>query len=94
MAVKREPMKASRVAIAGKSKHRRALAITVRELRARRGLTQEQLSEAAGRSRGFVAELESGRRGASYEAVAAVAEALDVPMEEFGRVFDARLSEQ
>jgi len=94
MAVKREPLKASRVAIAGKSRHRRALAITVRELRARRGLTQEQLSEAAARSRGFVAELESGRRGASFEAVAAVAEALEIPMAEFGRVFDARLAEQ
>jgi len=94
MVVKREPLKASRVAIAGKSKHRRALAIAARELRARRGLTQEQLSEAARRSRGFVAELESGRRGASFEAVAAVAEALEISMEEFGRVFDARLAEQ
>ena len=76
------------------SRHRRALAITVRELRARRGMTQEQVSDAAGRSRGFVSELESGRRGASFEAVAAVAQALDVPLEEFGRVFDARLAEQ
>ncbi len=76
------------------SRRRRALAITVRELRARRQMTQEQVSDAAGRSRGFVAELEGGRRGASFEAVAAVAEALDVPMEELGRVFDARLAEQ
>lgn len=76
------------------SRQRRALATAVRELRARRGLTQEQLSEAAGRSRGFIAELEAGRRGASFEGVAAVAEALDVPMEELGRVFDARLAEQ
>ena len=76
------------------SRQRRALAVTVRELRARRGMTQEQVSEAAGRSRGFIAELESGRRGASYEAVAAVAQALDVTMEEVGRMFDARLAEQ
>jgi transcriptional regulator with XRE-family HTH domain len=94
MAVKGEPLKASRVAARGMSKHRRALAVAVRELRARRGLTQEQLADAAGRSRGFVAELESGRRGASFEGVAAVAEALDVPMAELGRVFDARLAEQ
>lgn len=66
----------------------------MRELRARRQMTQEQVADAAGRSRGFVAELESGRRGASFEAVAAVAEALDAPMEELGRVFDARLAEQ
>lgn len=76
------------------SRQRRALAVTVRELRARRGMTQEQVAEAAGRSRGFVAELESGRRGASFEAVAAVAEALDVPMAELGALFDARLAEQ
>jgi transcriptional regulator with XRE-family HTH domain len=75
-------------------KVRRALAVAVRELRARRGLTQEQLSDAAGRSRGFVSELESGRRGASFEGVVALAQALDVPLEELGRTFDARLSEQ
>ena len=76
------------------SRHRRALAIAVRELRARKGMTQEQLSDASGRSRGFIADLESGRRGASFEAVAAVAEALEIPMAEVGRVFDARLAEQ
>ena len=76
------------------SRKRRALATAVRELRARRQMTQEQVSDAAGRSRGFVAELESGRRGASFEAVAAVAQALDVSMAELGAVFDARLAEQ
>ncbi|HEX5145599.1 MAG TPA: helix-turn-helix transcriptional regulator [Conexibacter sp.] len=75
-------------------RHRRALATTVRELRARRGMTQEQLSHAAGRSRGFVTDLESGRRGASFEAIAAVAEALDIPLAELGALFDARLAEQ
>jgi len=75
-------------------KVRRALAVAIRELRARRGLTQEHLSDVAGRSRGFVSELESGRRGASFEGVVALAQALDVPMEELGRVFDARLAEQ
>ena len=76
------------------SRHRRALAVAVRELRARKGMTQEQLSDASGRSRGFIADLESGRRGASFEAVAAVAEALEIPMAELGSVFDARLAEQ
>lgn len=73
---------------------RRALANAIRELRARRRLTQEQVADLAGRSRNFVAELEGGRRGSSFEGVAAVLHALDVPMEEFGRVFDARLAEQ
>jgi transcriptional regulator with XRE-family HTH domain len=75
-------------------KIRRALAISIRELRARRGMTQEHLSEVAGRSRGFISELESGRRNASFEGVVAVAQALDIPLEELGRVFDARLAEQ
>jgi transcriptional regulator with XRE-family HTH domain len=75
-------------------KIRRALAIAIRELRARRGMTQEDLSAAAGRSRGFISELESGRRNASFEGVVAVAQALDIPVEELGRVFDARLAEQ
>ncbi len=75
-------------------KVRRALATVIRELRARRGMTQEQLSDAAGRSRGFVSELESGRRNASFEGVVALAQALEIPLEELGRVFDARLSEQ
>ena len=93
MAVKREPHEASRHGSAGLPQATR-ISDHGPELRARRQMTQEQVSDAAGRSRGFVAELEGGRRGASFEAVAAVAEALDVSMEELGRVFDARLAEQ
>jgi transcriptional regulator with XRE-family HTH domain len=76
------------------SRHRRALAITVRELRARRRFSQEELSFAAGRSRGYVGDLEAGRRATTFESVAAIAEALDVTMEELGRLVDARLAEQ
>lgn len=73
---------------------RRALANAIRELRSRRRLTQEEVADRAGRSRKFVAELEGGRRASSFEGVAAVLHALDIPMEEFGRVYDARLAEQ
>ncbi len=73
---------------------RRALANAIRELRARRRLTQEQVAGLSGRSRNFVAELEGGRRGSSFEGVAAVVHGLDVSMEEFGRVYDRCLSEQ
>ena len=72
---------------------RRALANAIRELRARRRLTQEQVAEASGRSRNFVAELEAGRRGSSFEGVLAVVLALRVTVEEFGRVLDARLAD-
>ena len=75
------------------ARERRALAVTVRELRARKRLTQEQVAELAGRSRNFVAEVEGGRRGSSFEGIIAIVQALEVPVEEFGRVFDSRLAE-
>lgn len=72
-------------------KERRALARAVRELRARQGMSQEAVAEAAGLGRGFVSELESGRRRASFESVARVARALDVPLTELIRVYEDRL---
>ena len=72
---------------------RRALARTVRELRAREGLTQEQLADASGVSRAMVTELESGRRGATFERVVCLARGLDIPLDDFARTFMARLDE-
>lgn len=71
-------------------RERRALANAVRELRARERITQEDLSLAAGLNRGFVGELESGRRRVSFEAVVAIADVLGVTVAELGEVFDAR----
>ena len=67
---------------------RRALAVAVRELRARERLSQEALSLAAGLNRGFVNELESGRRRVSFEAVVSVVEAMDVPLAELVERFE------
>lgn len=72
-------------------KHRRALAVAVRELRARQGMSQEAVAESAGLGRGFITELETGRRRVSFEAVVAIADALDVPLRELVDVFEARL---
>ncbi|MFL5818399.1 MAG: helix-turn-helix domain-containing protein [Conexibacter sp.] len=74
-------------------RERRALATTVKELRARRGLTQEQVADAAGVSRGYLGELEQGRRRASFEGVVRVARALDVELAEFVQTYEARLRE-
>lgn len=74
-------------------KERRALARAVRELRARQGLTQEQVAEAAGLGRGFVSELETGRRRASFEAVVRIARALDVPLGVLVQAFEDRLAD-
>lgn len=68
---------------------RRALANTVRELRARERLSQEAVANAANLGRGFVGELETGRRRTSFEAVVAIADALGLTMQEVGERFDA-----
>ena len=74
-------------------RERRALAIAVRELRARRGMTQEQVADAAGVSRGYLGELESGRRRPSFEGVVRVARALDIELVELIQTYEARLRE-
>ena len=71
-------------------RERRALANAVREIRARERVSQEAVSETANLGRGFVGELESGRRRVSFEAVVAIADALGVTMAELGAAFDAR----
>jgi transcriptional regulator with XRE-family HTH domain len=74
-------------------RERRALALAVKELRARRGLTQEQVAHAAGVSRGYLGELELGRRRPSFEGVVRVARGLDVELRELIETYEARLAE-
>lgn len=74
-------------------RERRALALAVKELRARRGLTQEEVANAAGVSRGYLGELEQGRRRPSFEGVVRVARGLDVELRELIDTYDARLRE-
>jgi transcriptional regulator with XRE-family HTH domain len=68
---------------------RRALAVAIRELRSGERISQEDLSLAAGLHRGFVSELETGRRRVSFESVVLIAEALDVPLTELVERFEA-----
>lgn len=72
-------------------RERRALALAVCELRARRRMTQEELAHAAGVSRNYVGELEQGRRATTFEALILVARGLDVPLGELVATFEARL---
>jgi transcriptional regulator with XRE-family HTH domain len=67
---------------------RRALATAVREIRSRERISQEAIAEAAGFGRGYVSELESGRRRASFEGIVAIADVLGVSMAEVGETFD------
>ncbi len=50
-----------------------AIAKTVRSLRARSGLSQEQFADFAGLSRVYIAQLETGERGASLNALILIA---------------------
>jgi transcriptional regulator with XRE-family HTH domain len=71
-------------------RERRALAVAVRELRARERVSQEDLSLSAGLHRGFVGELETGRRRVSFESVVSIADALeDATLAELVERFEA-----
>ena len=50
-----------------------AIAKTVRILRVRSGLSQEQFADFAGLSRVYIAQLETGERGASLNALILIA---------------------
>lgn len=53
------------------------------ELRTKAGLSQAALGEAAGMTRGGVAQLEAGRRRPSWDSVQALCKALGVDCREF-----------
>ncbi|HEX8001715.1 MAG TPA: helix-turn-helix transcriptional regulator [Mycobacteriales bacterium] len=58
--------------------HRRAFGDRVRELRRERGWTQERLAEEAAMGRGYLAEIEGGRRAATIDLIHRIAVALGV----------------
>lgn len=71
-------------------RERRALAVAVRELRSRERISQEDLSLAAGLHRGFVYEVETGRRRVSFESIVLIADALeDGSLAELVEAFEA-----
>lgn len=74
-------------------RERRALAIAVRELRARRALKQEEVGEAAGLGRNYLTTLESGRTNPSFDALVRLSRGLGVPLSELMRVYEERLND-
>lgn len=52
--------------------------LNLRQLRAERGLTQDQLSEMTGLSKGFLSQLETGARQPSTESISILSNALKV----------------
>jgi transcriptional regulator with XRE-family HTH domain len=62
----------------------------LRELREKRGLTQQGLSDLAGLNRNYVSDVERGRRNPCLGNIVKLAEALDVSPSELFRPFDKR----
>jgi transcriptional regulator with XRE-family HTH domain len=62
----------------------------VRELREKRGVSQQRLSELAGLNRNYVSDVERGRRNPCLGNIVKLAEALDVAPGELFRAFDKR----
>ena len=60
----------------------------IREIRLRRGLTQEALALAAGMSRNLLVDVELGKSGLLYERLFDLAAVLDVQVNEFLSVDD------
>ncbi|MCV7355343.1 helix-turn-helix domain-containing protein [Mycolicibacterium fluoranthenivorans] len=68
--------------VAAWERRRAAVGRRIRELRQKRGLTQEQLALKSGVTRPILNEVENGKRGLLFERLYDIAEALDVPASE------------
>ena len=75
-------------------RERRALANAVRELRARKRLSQEALAEAAGLGGNYISEVETGRKRVGYETVVLIAYGFGMQLSELVRVYEERLAEE
>lgn len=56
----------------------------IKIIRKYRGLTQDELAAAAGLSRPYLTEIETGRKEGSIRSLKSIAKALDVPLERLG----------
>ena len=69
---------------------RERFAAHLRELRAKRSLSQTRLAELAGLNRNYVSDVERGYRNPCLDNILKLADALDVPPSELFRPFDKR----
>lgn len=74
----------------GRSEVQRRLGRAVKTVRARQGLTQEQVSAAAGLDPTYVSDIERGARNPSWEAMARLAAGMGVRIGEIARAYDAQ----
>jgi transcriptional regulator with XRE-family HTH domain len=65
-----------------------ALGKAIRQLREKRGATQEALAHKAGVTTGTLSLIERGQSNPAWGTVKGIAKALDVPMGDLGRLAD------
>ena len=68
-----------------------AFGLVLRELRKRKGLSQEALAHEAEMERNYVSLLERGKNSASVKKIFQLAEALGVSVSEFMQMVEARI---
>lgn len=75
------------------AEHQRALGRAVRELRARRGLSQEELGFRGLIHRNYVGAVERGEINPTMRVVMRLCHGLDVPLAELARVYERQLAD-
>jgi transcriptional regulator with XRE-family HTH domain len=67
-----------------------ALGLAVKEVRARVGMTQEQVANAIGMHATYISDIERGARNPSWEAIARLAKGMGVAVADIAAEFDRR----
>jgi transcriptional regulator with XRE-family HTH domain len=71
-----------------KAEVQRRLGQAVKELRAAKAVTQEDLSNRTGLHTTYISDIERGARNPSFDVLVRVAAGLDVPIAELGAAYD------
>jgi len=75
------------------AREQRALGRAVREMRARRGWSQETLGERAGLHRNYVQSIEAGKINATFRTLLRLVGGLRVPLSELVAVYERQLAD-
>jgi transcriptional regulator with XRE-family HTH domain len=73
--------------------HQRALGAAIRELRARRGLSQERLGEEGGLHRNYVGAIERGEINPTLRVLLKLCRGLAIPLTELTGTYERQMSE-
>lgn len=76
--------------VAERAEVQRRLGAAVKSVRTRQGLTQEQVSAAAGLHPTYVSDIERGARNPSWDAMTRLAGGMGVPLSEIARAFESQ----